>query len=227
MKNSNAFDKALDALIEEAAQMAAEAEGRALDIEYPEVSFSPEHEKRMKKLFKKERRKLTLRKITKLSKIAACFLLAVTTLGSVCILSVEAWRERAMNFIEDISGKYSSVDFGNENSYYGENGVVIGYLPEGFELTADNSSEYNTNLVFQGNDYYYIFSAVNLNTERKFDTEDAKVEYTTVNGHNAIFISKDGEYTLVWSDNNFSYYIGANIPKEMIFKIAESVRVSK
>lgn len=227
MKNNNAFDKALDALIEEAAQMAAEAEGRALDIEYPEVSFSPEHEKRMAKLFKKERRKLTLRKISKLSKIAACFLLAVTALGSVCILSVEAWRERAMNFIEDISGKYSSVDFGNENSYYGENGVVVGYLIEGMELVDDQSSKTRINLRFEKENLYYTFSSDGLNATRRYDTEDAVVENTEVNGYKAIFISEDGEYILVWSDNIFVYSITGNIPKEIIFKIAQSVTFVK
>ena len=224
MKNNTAFDKALDTLIEEAAMISAENEGNISEIGVSDVQFSYEHEKRMKKLFNKEKQKNTLRKISKFSKIAACVLVAFTVAGGICIMSVEAWRHRAMNFIEDLTGRYSSVDFGNDNVYYGKNGVTIEYLPVGFELSYDTSTDSRIELCYENEETYFTISVGGLNGTRRYDTEDANVEKTMVNGNEAICISEDHEYILLWSDSVFVYDICGNIPLDMIFKIAESIK---
>lgn len=102
MSDYKILDKILDDIIDEAASIAAENLGK--NIPEPEAAvFSKEHENAMQKIFRKERKKLFFKKVTKYSKCAAVFFIVVIIMSGITVFSVEAWRVKVMNFIMAIS----------------------------------------------------------------------------------------------------------------------------
>ncbi len=100
MKNYNAI---LDAMINEAANevAASEDEEGEKDIENSvlNIEFSEEHEIKMQKFFRKERRAKIIRAIVKYCYRAACIFFICAAVIGASIIAVKPWRTRFKNFV--------------------------------------------------------------------------------------------------------------------------------
>ena len=64
-----------------------------------------------------------------------------------------------------------------------------------------------------------MFDGININTE------DAVVEETQINDCPATyFIDNQGYCCIIWDDGNYIFRLSANITKDTLIKIAESVQ---
>ena len=213
-------DKVLDTLIDEAS---AEAYRKEADYNAPEVSFSPEHERNMQKLFKNERRKYNLRRATVVTGKVACFLLVVVVAMSVAIYSVEAWKVKFFNFIFDKNAPDTEITFTEtkRNSY--TNDIVnISYIPDGFKVIIDRSKKDNIFLSLSKEEKYIQLKANKLSLKSAINTERGTLENTTINGYESFYIQKETETILFWHDGVYTYRINSNLEKNEIVKIAES-----
>ncbi|MBR5536243.1 MAG: hypothetical protein IKU60_06315, partial [Clostridia bacterium] len=134
MPRNEIFEKALDLMIDEALNIYANNPS-APSPEVPEVQFSPEHEEKMQKLFKKVQREDMLRRIKSASKRVACILLIVLTVTGISISSVSAWREHFMKLIYNENSPNSDLYFLPSASGYMDSNITASYLPQGFELS--------------------------------------------------------------------------------------------
>ena len=219
--DSKYMDKALDALIDEAAAELYEKEG---DVEIPKAEFSPEHEKKMKQLFKKERRKYNLRRATAVAGRVACILLVVVAVMSVAIYSVEAWRVKFLNFIVDTDAPNTEIKFTDtKHSSFENDAMKIGYIPEGFELEEDYSSKKNVFLTFSGEEKYFQLKRNNISFNTAVNTEEGDVENVSIRGYEGIYVVNKNENVLLWHDGTYTYRILSNLEKDELIKIAKNI----
>ena len=213
-------DKVLDTLIDEAS---AEAYRKEADYNAPEVSFSPEHERNMQKLFKNERRKYNLRRATVVTGKVACLLLAVVIVMSFAIYSVEAWRIKFLNFFYDKEAPNTVVRFSEtKHNSYSNNMVEIGYIPDGFELTAKRVGINNLFLRFENKEKFIQVKRNNDSLKTAINTEKGTLENIQINGFEGVYIVGKDTNTLLWHDGVYTYRFFTNLEKEEVLKIAQS-----
>ena len=212
-------------IIDEAANKAAENLGN--NLPEPEIiEFSKEHEEAMKRIFKKERNKLLIKKISKYSKRVAIFFLVLVVASSVTIFSVEAWRIKIMNFIIEMTQTHSEINFSEDNKgdTYTSDEITLGYIPEGFKLETSDISENSVNLIFKGEKNYFVFSMDAINSKMGIDTENAAVKKTMINGEEALYSTNNNVNILVWHNEEFLYKLSGTIEEKEMIKIAENIK---
>jgi len=217
------IDKALDTLIEEAATDIYRNEGNDLPVE--KVEFSPEHKKKMEKLFRRERRKYNLRRALRTAGRVACIILVAAVVMSAAIYSVEAWRVKFLNFVFDSTAPDTEIKFTDtkQNSFYNDV-VELRYIPAGFELEENEVSKRHVFLKFVYNDQSFLLKRSMLNSNIAINTEEGSVENLTINGYEGVYIVNKNENILTWHDGTYAYRIISNIEKNEIIKIAENIK---
>lgn len=155
--------------------------------------------------FAKNKRKKVCAEISKaLSKVAMVTLMLIG-LCTVSVLSVEAWREPVLQFVLETFDRRSSVSLEGEifkDSKTPE--YVIKQLTDTvsfdykmvYEHTLDGN--YQARYVGQSGEIVYLYIATNQEA-MYFDTESTDGNELRINGHEAIFISKNG-YKIIWLD---------------------------
>ena len=214
-------DKVLDTLIDEAS---AEAYRKEADYNAPEVSFSPEHERNMQKLFKNERRKYNLRRAYSVAGKVACFLLVVVVAMSVAIYSVEAWRIKFLNFFYDKDAPNTVIRF-TETEYnsYSNDMVDISYIPEGFNAKIDRIGKDNLFLNFENAESYISLNMSTMDFKTAINTEKGTLENIRINGFDGVYATSTKTNTLLWHSGIYTYRIFSNLGKDELIKIAESI----
>ncbi len=214
-------DKVLDTLIDEAS---AEAYRKEADYNAPEVNFSPEHERNMQKLFKKERHKYNLRRATVVTGKVACFVVAVAVVMGVAIYSVEAWRIKFLNFFYDKEAPNTVVRFSEtKHNSYSNNMVEIGYIPNGFALEKDKLGTNNLFLKFKNKESYISLNMSTMDVKTAINTEKGTLENIRINGFDGVYATSAKTNTLLWHSGIYTYRIFSNLGKDELIKIAESI----
>ncbi len=224
--NDDIFEKALEEMLKEAAKIADKRLGGQLEEPKEEIVFSEEHERKMEKLFRLERRKRINKKLIKYTKRCACILIvccvAVTAVG---VVKVDALRTRFLRLLYEPDAPNSDIDFiGDKTNYYADDYIHISYIPDGFKMT-ESSHEVGVGYTFQNNNQYFTLDANNIETAGfNVDTEDMEIENLKIQNNDAIYLTKPRVNILVWSDDDTAYVLCGNISKEDIIKIAENIR---
>lgn len=227
-KQTDSFDKALDLLLDEAAEGANEAIGNALGETTEEHIFSKGHEDKMQKLFKMEKRKLWLRKTTKYTKRVACLVAVILVTMGVAIGSVDAWRTRFLNFVLEIGKPNTHFNFGGLGSTtYSDDKVTLYYIPEGFNLRESDITVHGYTLMFANDNQYFQFDMSGINVNFSIDTEDGTAEWLTINGYEAVYTSNPNINAVIWHDGETVFMVLGTIEKNELIKIAENVEKNK
>ncbi len=223
-KQNNLFDKAFEMMLEEAATKADEKLGESLNVSSEEIVFSEEHEKKMKRLFNKERRTQKRKKYFKYTQRIACILLAFVLVSGVTIFSVDAWRIKFLNFVLESNEPNTDFNFSdNGGTTYSDDNVILHYVPMGFEIDDVQNSKRRIYLRFSNGDMYFGITVNGINGSYSIDTENAVVERITINNNEGIYSSNENINILVWHDDEYVYRITANISEDEIIKIAENL----
>lgn len=224
--NDDIFEKAFEEMLKEAAKRADKRLGGQLEEPKEEIVFSEEHERKVEKLFRLERRKRINKKLIKYTKRCACILIvcciAVTAVG---VIKVDALRTRFLRLLYEPDALNSDIDFiGDKTNYYADDYIHISYIPDGFKMT-ESSHEVGVGYTFQNNNQYFTLDANNIETAGfNVDTEDMEIENLKIQNNDAIYLTKPRVNILVWSDDDTAYVLCGNISKEDIIKIAENIR---
>lgn len=222
-------DKTMDAMLQAAA---SDIEDKAVDIlldgyEGQNHKFSEKHREDMQKLFKKERKFQSARRIRTYSKRASVIFIAVIAISAITISSVSAWRVRFMNFILERTQYDTNIKFTDdaskaENYKFGE--IKLEYVPEGFKLEKYDTMKNHIYLVFRKDKEYFNFSTMDIGGSLSIDTEDAVVTEFTINGRKALYSKNDNIRILVWNDDKTAYILTGNISESEFLKIAENTK---
>lgn len=103
--------------------------------------------------------------------------------------------------------------------------IDISYIPEDFFLDLEDNHNTHTTLIYRNNDNGKI--TINIATSAiYYDTQGADLQTTQIGNSFAYWWQKDDFTYFVFDEDNLSCYISANLPYEVVFKIAENINIT-
>lgn len=225
MAERDAFDKALDLMIDEAVKIAGE-NGESEPERVTEREFSEEHEKKMKRVFRKWKIENRKKVVVRYSKMVASVCVVALFLTGISFFGVKAWRKNFVNFFYDEdapNSKYNFSDLGGTT--YENDKIRLSYIPWGFELVRNDASEHIMIMLFKKEDLYFTVSAVATGIEGSIDTEEATVGQIDVGDCTAVLVEKDGVNQILWQDGDDELNVSGNINSDEIIKIARNLKI--
>ena len=150
------------------------------------------------------------RKIMNRAAVAALVLFCT---GSILIASVEAIRTPFVRFIFGESEEYSTIEMADTIESVSiptpsplleerQKSPLVGFLPEGYELTHFDYYEGEAFFTtYTNSDNNYIsFSAMPSEGSMNYDTENAEVSQIKILEHEGVLVIKNG-YRFIWIDS--------------------------
>lgn len=197
-----------------------------------EATFSPKFKRKMKKLVRRTDHPIRYW----VQKAVACILLTILIGGgSVLALSTEA-RAAFVGWVREIYETWFVYHFeGDGNTLPEETQYRPTWLPEGYSQTSVPESDDQVNVLYTNDvGHMIIFAYSNSSSSLTLYTQGDAAETTKVIVKDIpadFYLEEDGTHSncLVWenSQNNIIFWIVANLPKDTIIKIAESVEVQQ
>lgn len=221
MSNEN-FKKALSDALK------ADYEDSIPNIE--EHKFSPEFEKKMRRLINR-RNKPYYRIINTVGKRVACIAVIILVASSVTVMSVEALRNTVTDFFVSIYEKFSTVQSVDDDVSPKtiEDIYEITYDLNGFTIDYEDYNEYSRYITYIKDDIVIYYEQYTKEMyDENVNTEDAEISTLIINGHEAIYFQDNNQYyNLIWDNGYYIISLGSNIGKDALIEIAESVQIAE
>lgn len=196
--------------------------------EAPLPVFSSSHNKKMKKafkIFKDNRNPVKYRKTLSIKRrllIAALIIVCLAFMtGGVIVFISNGFRGRVYTdnthlFAVNTSGCPTTI----EEEYR------LSVVPDGYELCEAIKNPFMVYHLYENSngDVLLFDQTVKSEFNTHINTEGYDLEETAINGYNALRIDFNGGYSMVICDNgDYVFEIYANLPKNGIIKLIESV----
>lgn len=196
-------------------------------IDEDEHEFSPEFEKKMKRLIKR-RNKPYYRIINTVGKRVACIAVIILVASSVTVMSVEALRNAVTDFFVSIYEKFSTVQSVDDTTapLTIEDIYEITYDLSRFTIFYEDYNEYSRYITYIKDNIVidYVQYTKEMYDEN-VNTENAVISTLIINGHEAIYFQDNHQYYhLIWDNGDYIISLGSNIGKDSLIEIAESVQ---
>lgn len=236
MNKDNKNDFSEDFLIKKAALSLVEKDNALFDsLEKDDTIVNPNQDELDKKVYsmieehlgKKSKKLYKKNKLKKLMLKIAVFILILTSGFIIPFFTVDAFREKVLNFyIENFNTHTTFTP--NEDIYSYVNLENITYLPEGFNLTDEYKTQSSITYIFNNS----INKMINItfyehDTSFSVDTENSEMFSLSINNENAYIYRKEGLVTLIFKYHGNPIIIYSNsdatITNEELIKIAESI----
>lgn len=105
---------------------------------------------------------------------------------------------------------------------------VIGYIPEGFELTSETEDDYKHEYIYMADngDYLMVGAYDSESSEHSLDTENSEYEVISVNGYDAYVTYNSDERTgsVIMGNSSYNICITGICAKEELIKVAENIK---
>ncbi len=228
MKRNQLLEKTLDNTLHYIAPIAEEELMKEFNSRFNgNIEFSKEHEGKIQKLFKTERKKQFSSQATLILKRIAIIFIIISVVSTISILIVEAWRIKYLNFIIEVKDKYSDISLKEvtfyNNSYKTED-IAFGYIPEGFLVEDTKITDNHLFIQFVNqNNLYFSLDVNSLDVNLSIDTENANLREILINDGKAVLVEKNNEKILVWNNDKHIFTLIGNIKTSEIIKIAENI----
>lgn len=167
------------------------------------------------------------RTIPRIVRVAASILLFCYIGLTVAIAADSSVRIKVMEFILNIEEEYTEFGFVDTGEYMDvptewQGYYYPAYIPEGFTVRYI----YRDEVQYERSDGVQLdFSDIDAMTSCAIDTENANVEFISINGYSAVVIEKAPWISIIWSIDNRVLMINYTGEKEELVRIAESVRM--
>ncbi len=190
--------------------------------------FGEEHNKKMSKLIKRQR-KPYFNLISTTGRRAACIVFAFLVM-SVSALSVKAIREAFFDFITSIFSDHNVVttESGKDKGYPTtiEEEYFISELPDGFVEMDKGITDNSIDISYFRNDEYILFTQYTKAAyEQNYDNENNNYEeYEDADGMKYLVIFNDYESTYIWDNGSYIFAVGSNLDKNDILKLCKSTK---
>ena len=198
----------------------------------PEHQFSPEFEKNMEKLIRKQRRKENRPPVLRMARKVAVILAVCCAVSFSGLMTVEAFREQVLHFFTKTFVTHTEVEISAEGYDTDDDMYVLelSYLPEGLEETKTMQADMVLTTAYENGAYFLNVTQHKLsedaNWNMAFDTEDAETEFVEINGSRVWVIRKNGTIQMAWPIENAYITLCGNLPWEEMKKIAEGAHLS-
>ena len=227
-------DKIFDLVLKDALQDSLDKELQEIDeiaANSPLHEFSPQFEKRMKKLINSIDRK---DRIKKYKRIVVSTIVSIATAFGLTfgvLLTQPEVSAAVQNVIRTVFDRYDKYDYiGNELTVENfNNNIRFGYIPNGYYLSSGVYSHAVVSLTYideNGNEIMFDYGIAD-GTSSIYDNENNSYSKFTINDTEYHYYeSNDSDFfdTLVWYKDGYAFSILAHLSKEELVKIAENVK---
>lgn len=204
------------------------------EAEMPEFQCSKSFSRKMRKLIKAQRHSPKTNQILHYTKQAVAIVVAIIMISFGSLMTVEAYREKVVEVVVHVFNELTDYRFFSEKTEIEE--IVLpelsfGYVPEGMREVENRASGNNRHRIVYEDDVGRFFEL----TQRPvgadgdygtiLDTENSEYMTLTIRGNNAYANEKDGNSSIVWSENNIVYNLYGNLELTELTVIAEKIRL--
>lgn len=197
-----------------------------------EHTFSEKHEKKMKKLIKRQS-KPYFKFISTASRRAACIIVAIMVF-SASALSVNAGRDRLKKFFITEYEGYRIVEVvdksGEGYPKTIEKEYRISNIPEGFDLIDINKSITSVHRVYKrDNDYIVVSQYTKENYEMNLDNEHTTLETITDSDGTEYLIATStyGQIMYLWDSGEYIFDLSSTLGKDATMELCRSLKVKE
>ncbi len=225
MNENTLFIQALKDVFDE--EYNADMEAILLNDEH---EFSDKHNKKMKKLIKRQSRPY-FKLISTATRRAACIIVAMIVL-SASALSVEAVRNAVYDFIIKIFSNHSvvTIESGPDDGYPTsiEEKYYISQLPAGFKQTQYGETD-NSISVFYSNGKKGILFDQNVKGNHNIYMDNERTDFTKIeiDGQEYLLFESDTDVTCIWDNGRYILSISGNLDKETVIDLCKSTKLQK
>lgn len=201
------------------------------DINY---IFSPEFERKMEKLIKKEKKRSVNTYYKYFKKIVIIFLIALTSIITITTINTEAFPENLMRIMKKMYKEFTDYNFINPNTQKTHSQKEPRYVPSGYEEIERTKEEDYLSISYKNNlDNYITYQTMTMDKDIvSLNTEGAEIDNLRFNNHYAQYVEKGNTQQLLWDDKNNIYILSKEVSTKKItkrdkiefIKIAENVR---
>lgn len=191
-----------------------------------EHKFSWKFKRKMKIIIKEQARTpKTKVLIMQIKKIAAIFIITISIVFSG-IMSVEAYRIKFFNMIKEVWSELTSIVFWSNNStnVYDFEPISPIYIPNGYEISEEWSSEYENVIIYSDkntNEIVYNQRAV-TQSEYIFDSEGTEIKVINMNNIQVNVLTKNNITQVYWTDEKSVFFISGKDENDII-RMVESI----
>lgn len=221
MKN-NSMDNMFEELLKKGASLAAEEMGADVSTKTAD-GFSEEHERRMKKLFAREKHKRRMRRFTMYAARIAAVLAVVTVVSGAVILNVDALKIRFFNMFTNTQTTNTKISYMDGTSYSNDI-ITISYVPEGFDLDRERLDQNKAYAKFKNSGQYFAVNVADADSDINIDTEDAEAKKLEINGYEVLYSEKEGINIFSYSYDKYAVNVMGNIEKNLMIKIIKNIK---
>ncbi len=197
-----------------------------IDRSEPHI-FSRRHEKKMQKLFKRQR-KPYFKLISTAGRRAACVFAAIVVL-SASAMSVKAVRKTFFDFITSVFSDHQviSADTGSNDGYPDtiEEEYRISKLPQGFKQQYHNRTETMVDIPYYCADSRILFSQFTKGSFKIVFTDEAKTEECVdTDGQKYQVVITEYETVYIWDNGRYVFMVSGDFDKETMLDLCRSVK---
>ena len=192
-----------------------------------EHEFSPEFEKKMKKLINR-RNKPYYKIINTAGKRVACAAVIVLIASSITLMNVDALKNAFSDFFVNTYKKFSTVQPVEDDSAPTtlEEIYEITYNLNDFKIDCYDENEYSRRIIYvkDGIAIYFLQETKKM-YNHDVNTEDAEILTMDINGHEAIYFIDNNDYcNIIWDNGDYIISLGSNIDENILIEMAKSVQ---
>lgn len=185
----------------------------------PEAEHTKNHDKWLKNLLNKMRDNKYHTFTTKTIKV----LLVAAVLCALLLTAfvVPSSREFIVDHF-DIFSRYKLTE-SNNNAVNGE--IIVGYIPEGFELTNEHINSKSITYDYMKANEWITISKYSSAIEVDSNTEEVETKTIIINNIEYRYcLGKNNMGNVIFTQNDYVYRINGTISKDELLKIAETVK---
>lgn len=175
------------------------------------------------------------KRLPKLLRRMAVAVVAICFVFFAAMTTVQAFRVKVMNFWMSIQPGYTIFRLQEDGtSNKGNlvvdwtNAYVPTYVPEGYEVSSVNVSQFVKRIVLQAEKSSIVYMEMTGATSPTVDTENASLlETISINGLSGMLVEKNGLVTIVWSSNERMFMVETQADIDTAMKVAQGVKFIK
>lgn len=161
-------------------------------------------------------------KVKKLSKKTVRFIIIAAVLLALATTAIASPAFRQFT-LKDFSN-HSEYRVGDIKKAKAVSSLKLNYIPDEFKMVDKYESEDWFNYSYKMGEQKFEVEKLNLRSTIGFDTENSVKEELQINGADAAYYrTADNWGTVIFNNGEYIYYIGGNISKEELVKIAQNV----
>lgn len=227
-------EKIFDLVLTEALKESLDKELQEIDemvANSPPHEFSPQFEKRMRKLINSIGRKDRIKKYTRIAVRTIVSMAAAFGLVFGVLLTQPEVSAAVQNVIRTVFDRYDKYDYvGDELTVDNFNdNIRLGYVPDGYYLSSGNYFPASVSLTYinkSKNEIMFDYGIAD-GASGIYDNEHNSYSDFTINGiEYRYYESNDSDFydILLWYKDGYAFSVFAHLSKEELVKIAENIK---